>query len=314
MATGLFVGLITLDFIYLTPTLPDCNQKIVALDYAIAAGGPATNAAVTFRYFANTARLMGVIGCHPISRFVLNELQTQQVIPLDLHPDHPEPPPTSSILVTAATGERAVISINATRCQASTDQIPPDALRARTLRIDGALQDRVLQNGVLQDGGLQTDHTLQADIVLIDGHQMAVGEQIAKQAHELGIPVVVDGGSWKPGFESVLAHSDYSICSANFHPPGCQTIQDTLNYLKSLGVANIAITRGEQPIVFLTATDAGEIPVPAIRAVDTLGAGDVFHGAFCHFILQTDFPTALRQAAGVAARACQSFGTRAWMN
>lgn len=300
MATGLFVGLITLDFIYRTPALPNSNQKIVALDYAIAAGGPATNAAVTFRYLANTARLMGVIGCHPISRFILSELQAQQIIPLDLRPEHPAPPPTSSILVTAATGERAVISINATRCQASVDQLPPNVFQ--------------IDRASWANHASQTEQTLQTDIVLIDGHQMAVGAQIAKQAQNLGTPVVVDGGSWKPDFEMVLAYANYVICSANFHPPGCQTIQDTLNYLRSLGVANIAITRGEQPIVFATATDTGELPVPAIQAIDTLGAGDVFHGAFCHFILQADFPTALRQAAEIAAQACQSFGTRAWMN
>jgi sugar/nucleoside kinase (ribokinase family) len=47
-----------------------------------------------------------------------------------------------------------------------------------------------------------------------------------------------------------------------------------------------------------------------IKAVDTLGAGDIFHGAFCHYILQQDFPTALSNAAKVAARSCESFGTR----
>ena len=48
---GLFVGLTTLDFIYLSEGLPQSNEKIVALDTAISTGGPATNAAVTFAYF-----------------------------------------------------------------------------------------------------------------------------------------------------------------------------------------------------------------------------------------------------------------------
>jgi sugar/nucleoside kinase (ribokinase family) len=47
--------------------------------------------------------------------------------------------------------------------------------------------------------------------------------------------------------------------------------------------------------------------------VDTLGAGDVLHGAFCHyFALEPDFEGALRQASEIATRSCQTLGTRAW--
>lgn len=285
MAKGLFVGLVTLDLIYLTTALPNRNQKLVAQDYLIAAGGPATNAAIAFQYLSNSpnsTRLMGVIGCHPVSQFVLADLRARQVEVLDLQPHYPELLPTSSILVTQATGERAVISINAKRCQASVDQLSPTALES-------------------------------VGVVLIDGHQMAVGQEIAKQANASQIPVVIDAGSWKPGFETVLAHADYVICSANFFPPACHRPTEVLHYLQDLGVANIAITQGEQPILFASASESGERPVPVINAVDTLGAGDVFHGAFCHFILKTHFLDALDQAANIAARACQSFGTRAWM-
>ena len=123
----------------------------------------------------------------------------------------------------------------------------------------------------------------------------------------------MDGGSWKPGFEAVLRHADYAICSANFLPPSCQTQADLVYYLQGLGIPQIAITQGEQPIRYWTASEQGELAVPTIQAVDTLGAGDIFHGAFCYFILQSSFPEALHQAAQVAASACESFGTRAWM-
>jgi sugar/nucleoside kinase (ribokinase family) len=151
---------------------------------------------------------------------------------------------------------------------------------------------------------------------------MAVGQAIAERAKAQGIPVVVDAGSWKPGFEQVLAQTDYAICSANFRPPtSCETKScetDILNYLQALGVPRIAITNGEQPITWLSQSKAGTIEtgklaVPQINPVDTVGAGDVFHGAFCHFILQMCFQEALSQAAKIAARACESFGTRKWM-
>ena len=46
--TGLFIGMSALDCIYLTENMPNKNQKIVSLEQLICAGGPATNAAITF--------------------------------------------------------------------------------------------------------------------------------------------------------------------------------------------------------------------------------------------------------------------------
>jgi sugar/nucleoside kinase (ribokinase family) len=286
--TGLFIGLITLDLTYLTAQLPSPNQKQVALDYTIAAGGPATNAAIAFSHFQHTANLLGVVGCHPLSQFVHTELEQWQVHVFDLNPQQTTPLPTSSILVTQSTGERAVISLNAVRSQATIDQIPVN---------------------VLQD----------VAIVLIDGHQMDIGSAIAQQAKASNILVVVDGGSWKPGFESILQYADYAICSANFHPPqvSSSSASDIFDYLTSLGIKHSAITNGSAPIEYCQNVDQnddrGEILVPQIQAVDTLGAGDIFHGAFCHYILHLDFVSALTAAAEVASLACTSFGTRQWL-
>ncbi len=278
---GLFIGLTTLDLIYQSTVLPEPNQKLVASDYTISAGGPATNAAVAFSDLGNQATVLSSIGCHPIAHLILTDLQQWGVNTIDLTPDRSKPPPVSSIIVTE-TGDRAVISINAVKTQAVPSQIPTEIL-----------------TGV--------------DIVLIDGHQMAVGRTLVQQAKNQGIPVAIDGGSWKPDFETVLPFVDYAICSANFHPPGCQTNQDAIAYLQHHSVSQIAITQGEQPIEYWCQKQAGQVSVPRVRAIDTLGAGDIFHGAFCHFILQMPFVEALAEAAQVAARSCQSFGTRQWM-
>jgi len=279
---GLFVGLTTLDLIYRAAAPPTANQKVVASEATIAAGGPATNAAVTFSHLGNQATVLSVLGQHTMARLIQADLCACSVELVDLEPGRSLPPPISSIIVTEASGERAVISINAAKSQAVPDHIPANCLEG-------------------------------VDVVLIDGHQMAVARAIAQQAKTLGIPVVVDAGSWKPGFETVLSWVDYAICSANFHPPGCTTDADVAAYLQSLGITHIAITHGEQPIAVWHVSTAATLPVPSISAVDTLGAGDIFHGAFCHFILQSPFAEALAQAAEVAAYACQFFGTRQWL-
>lgn len=280
MSTGLFIGLTTLDVIYLTEQVPEPNQKVVALDYAVAAGGPVTNAAVAFAHLGNTVTLVTVLGQHPIARLIHQDLQACGVTIADLMPNRLDPPTISSILVNQATGERAVVARNAVDRQARPDQLPNPDL-----------------SGI--------------DIILIDGHQMAVSQAICQGAD--GIPIVIDAGSWKPGFEAVLPYADYVICSANFRPPGCQTSDDVFAYLHKLAVPYTAVTNGADPIQFSTNELSGSIPVPAVTVVDTLAAGDIFHGAFCHYILRADFITALQKAATIASAACTSFGTRQWL-
>ena len=279
---GLFVGLVTLDLIYLADSAPKNNQKIVATDYTLAAGGPATNAAVTFSYLGNQTQVLGVLGSHPMTQLIRGDLANYQVAIADLQPTIITAPPVSSIIITQATGERAVVSINAAKTQANSASIPPD---------------------ILQD----------IDIVLIDGHQMAVSLSLAEMAKAKNIPIVIDGGSWKPGFEQILPFVDYALCSANFHPPNCHTEAEVFAYLSAFNIPHIAITHGEKPIAYLSSTQIGAVNVPQIQPIDTLGAGDIFHGAFCNYILQASFTDALAQAAKIATDSCQFFGTRRWM-
>ncbi len=279
---GLFVGLVTLDLIYLTESPPKNNQKLVADDYIVAAGGPVTNAAVAFSYLRNHAKLLGVVGCHPMTQLIKSDLANYQIEIIDFKPTTENPPPVSSIVVSKGTGERAVISINAVKTQADRKSISPD----------------ILQN---------------INIVLIDGHQMELGCAIAEQAKAENIPVVIDGGSWKAGFEELLPFVDYAICSANFYPPNCNNSEEVFTYLNQMGIPHIAITHGEKPIQYLSENEINLLDVPKIKSIDTLGAGDIFHGAFCNYVLQETFSTALEQAAKIAALSCQYFGSRCWM-
>lgn len=280
---GLFVGLMTLDLIYLIQDFPSKNQKIVASDYTVAAGGPATNAAVTFQVLGNQSTLMGGLGTHPLSQLIRADLSQQGLDIVDLDQNRFEPPPVSSILVSQGTGDRSVVSINATKSQIS----------------DASNLSEILPN---------------IDIILIDGHQIQISQALVEQAKTYQIPIVLDGGSWKPGLEMILPFVDYAICSANFHPPNCQTSEDVFAYLQSMNIPYIAITHGEQPIQYSTPVTDGIIPIPTIQAVDTLGAGDIFHGAFCHFMFDDPFTEALAKAAEIAAQSCLYFGTRQWIN
>ena len=294
---GLFVGVTTLDCLYQADHPPSANEKVTATKSLMVAGGPATNAAVAFAQLSrrNRATLASVIGSHPLTGLITEDLLTQGVTLADLDPQRLAPPPVSSIVVSAATGERAVVSRSA--------------------------EDAKIAAGIFSADSLD-----KVDIVLIDGHQMAVGAEVAQWAKANQIPVVVDAGSWKPGFETVLALADAVVASANFFPPGCETAAEVMRWVRSLysktngpktnstkaDSSQIAITRGAAPILYQTGDTISELEVPQIRAVDTLGAGDIFHGALCHFYLTHPFEAALLKASRTASMACQYWGTRDW--
>ncbi|MDG4858756.1 PfkB family carbohydrate kinase [Streptomyces sp. T-3] len=285
---GLFVGLCTLDVIQLVDHVPASNEKIVATRQTVAAGGPAANAAATFSHLGGDATLLTGLGRHALTAGITGDLEGLGVRIVDLSPHRVEPPAVSSILVTAATGDRAVASVNAIGAKLEA----PSAFSA------------------LLDG---------SDVVEFDGHHMDLAIRVAKEAWSADILTVFDGGSWKPGTEQLLPFVDVALCSANFHPPGTTSPQDVLEYLRAAGVQWAAISHGPDPIEWTGTDGSGSTEVPRAEVMDTLGAGDILHGALAYHLSGTRHPSAaglqaaLRQAVSVASRACAALGTRTWM-
>jgi sugar/nucleoside kinase (ribokinase family) len=143
---------------------------------------------------------------------------------------------------------------------------------------------------------------------------MQAGQAWSRAARARKIPVVMDGGSWKAGSEELLRSVDTAICSADFMPPGCSTADEVFACLKAWGVTNIAITKGPEPVRFLSGESSGLVSVPQVQCVDSMGAGDIFHGAFCYYASTGHgFVEALGLAAGVASDSCRFRGPREWM-
>ena len=113
----------------------------------------------------------------------------------------------------------------------------------------------------------------------------------------------------------LLPSIDIAICSDDYRPPGCRDNDDTLEFLAGQGIRQVAITRGAAPIIYVDNRKRGKIPIERIRAIDTLGAGDIFHGAFCYYACQMgrSFRDSLAFAARVATVSCLHLGSRSWM-
>ena len=280
---GVFVGAATLDLHYLVPETRTRDSKGPALGFGMYAGGPAANAAVTFAHLGGAARLWAEVGSHPLGRIIAAELAARGVDLVDLTADSDALPMVSSIFSFVESSDRMSVS------------------------------SHYLDNGVAESlpGPLPEG----AAILLVDGFLRKPCLDAASRGAAQGIPVVLDAGSWKPVMEDLLPMLDVAVCSADFHPPGTSTHDEALDYLQQRGVARVAVTRGAAPILYRDGADIGLVPIAAGPVVDTLGAGDVLHGALCWFLAAGQpFGTALTEAAAVATRSCRSFGTRAWMD
>ena len=281
MTQGVFVGLSTIDIVYSVDEFSSGNVKITANTQDVFVGGPATNASIAFASLGGRASLVTAVGCHSLTHVIKDELKLNAIRLVDLNPAFDSVPVISSVSVDRG-GNRNVVSANGTRIVT-----PPAA-------IDTSLLE-------------------QAGIVLVDGHYMQACQAWAKAMRDRKNPVVFDGGSWKDGTDELLKDVSIAICSADFRPPGCASKDDVIQSLRNSGVANIAITDGAEPIHFLSGSSSGTLRIPEVEVVDTMGAGDVFHGAFCFFALNgRGFVEALAEAAAIAAESCRFHGTREW--
>jgi sugar/nucleoside kinase (ribokinase family) len=283
MTQGIFVGLSTIDVVYCVEQFPSANTKVAAQSQSVFVGGPATNAAISFSHLGGKAALVTVVGRHPLANVIRDELQRYSAQLVDLNAQFDAEPAISSVFVDGD-GNRNVVSANATRIP-----VPP-------AQVDRSLIE-------------------QARVILVDGHSTQACQAWAGAAKARGTPVVLDGGSWKDGSEELLKRVHTAICSADFLPPGCSSKDEVIQYLQKCGVANIAITDGANAIQFVSGPSSGTLSVPQVEAVDTMGAGDILHGAYCYFVSSgRGFIESLAEAAKIAAESCRYPGTREWMN
>jgi sulfofructose kinase len=287
-------GLVTLDVVQVVDALPGPDEKVVARSLAATFGGPAANAAATAVALGVPTTLVTAVGHGPLAAVVRSELEASGVALVDAADGaagHAQPA-VSTVLVTRATGERAVVSTNASGF---------DDLADAPLVVPGRAADLL-------------DALGPGDVLLLDGHHPGLALRVARRARERGCVVVLDGGSWKPDAPAMIGLCDAVVVSADFRPPGVAT-DDVLDVVAALGPRLVARTRGPLPVEVLDAGERYEVAVPRPGAVvDTLGAGDVVHGAFAAAVARgSSWRLALEDAVRVASRSVEHAGARGWI-
>lgn len=265
MARVLCVGSAVVDFVFRLDTLPTRPEKLRALDARIVGGGCAANAAVAVARLGGEAWLAGRLGCDQIGRMVVAGVEAEGV-DCSLVRLTPGARSGFSSVHVDADGERQVTSFRGEGLDDSPDLI------AGAPRLDAVLADTRWTPGNL------------AALTL---------------ARARGIPGVLDAEApIDPSLMPAASHVAFSrqgLASVAAGPPG--------DALAALDLAVWACVTDGADGVHLRG--GPHIPAPRIVAVDTLGAGDVWHGAFALRLAEgAEELDAIRFANAAAALKC----------
>ena len=274
----LCVGTAAYDLIFAVDAHPGADEKRAAGDLARCGGGPAANAALTISRLGRTVAFAGYLGHDPFGDENLEDLIAAGVR-TDWVLRGPLPTPLSAVIV-KPDGQRSLVYYRAT-----SGFLPPDSI----------------------DLG-----QVSPELILFDGHEPHVSIPLADEARDRGIPIILDAGSVRQGTVELAGRCNHLVCALKFalDYTGLDDEDEALDRLCRLAPA-VVITLGNRGLIWGKGRKRGRQPAFAVNAVDTTGAGDIFHGAYAAALIQgRKWPDVLRYASAAAALCCTKMGAR----
>ncbi len=280
------VGLNATDTLILLPHFPAYAGKEPFRKEILSPGGQVASAMVSCARLGLRVKYIGTCGDDERGRIQMESLQSSGIDISDVRVRENCPNQTAYILIDETTGERTVLWQRKDCLRLTPDDIRPEMITS-------------------------------ARLLHIDGHDTAAVAKAASIARASGIPVTVDVDTVYHGFESVLPNVDYLVTSSEF-PARWTSVSDPFQALEKIqntyGMKVAAMTLGAHGA--LARMDGRYFYSPAfvVNCVDTTGAGDIFHGAFCYGVLQ-GWPMGdiLTFSNALAALNCTALGARGRM-
>jgi len=277
----LCAGIAVLDEVFRVRTLPPPDGKVEASDFITIGGGCAANAAVAIVRLGGAVSLAAPLGGpeDTIGDRVIRGLEAQGV----------DCGPCVRVL-----GARTPVSA-----------IFVDERGDRTI---ATYRDHRLNVVVPHDPG---QLVAGVDGVLVDNRFAEFVEPLCSAAMARGIPVVIDADRPTVDSHPLFRIATHVIFSGECLRATARTddLAAGLAHMAQFTGAFLAVTDGPRPVRWRDGSAPRETPAFAIEAIDTLGAGDVFHGAFTLALLEgRQIESALRFAAAAAGLKCTKFG------
>jgi sugar/nucleoside kinase (ribokinase family) len=248
---ALFIGHSYIDVTMRADAMPVGDQKAVARDYAVSFGGNAVTAAFACAKLGHPVDLLTTLAPDWLGHMFMDMAHTYGV---RLHPRKVARSSLSFILPND--GKRAI-------------------LRAR--------DETFLQSFPRLD--IST-----AQLVHLDAHIADAALHYARAAREKGVLVSLDGGARRPCIEELTNFVDVAVVAEQLCEQMSLSDLDMLAWLKGKGCRIGGVTQGEKGMLWYDENgDISRLPsldVPREKIIDTSGAGDVFHGAYCASFLE----------------------------
>ena len=276
------MGLNSVDFLTVVPQFPEFNSKMRIRQFSKQGGGQVVTALVALSRWGVKTKYIGKVGGDDLGSFSLDSIRQEGV---DVSSVRIEPEATNQfavILVDGISGERTI------------------------------LWDRD-ERLMYREGELRKEEICSGKILHLDGHDIRAAIQCARWAKEEGIPTVIDIDKVEPLTGELIQEIDFVITSSRFPTlmTGIQDREKALIELQKHTNGFLCSTLGAEGAMALVNGEIFYVEGFNIKAVDTTGAGDVFHAGFIYGLLQNwEIEDILRFANVAAALKCLDLGGR----
>ena len=277
MKRVLVTGVSVVDFIFQIDEIPKYFEKYRAKDASISGGGVAANAAVAISRLEGSSTLVSRLGKDDIGRIIENGLSEEGVNIKNIKFFNGHKSSFSSVFINND-GERQVMNYRDT-------SLPKDALWINDINV----HDAYLADTRWNEGALET----------------------LKIARKFNCPGVLDAEETVSlDMIKIASHVAFSLRGLKTFTKEGKLI-DALREVKKITSGWICVTDGENGVFFLDGHKLVNIPVQKVDVKDTLGAGDVWHGAFALGLAEGKSEIeAVKLANSAATLKCKNFGGR----
>jgi sugar/nucleoside kinase (ribokinase family) len=279
----LCAGIIVLDEVFQVERFPQADGKARAHGFFAVNGGCAANAAVAIARLGGRAALAGPLGGPAGGDLygdrVLAALAVEQVDCTGCQRLADVPTALSAIFIDAH-GNRMIVTYRDDRLSAATPDDP---------------------------AGLVTS----TDAVLADNRFPEFVRPVCVAARARGLAVVLDADRPTDVSDELFRIATHVVFSSEClrGTTGVDDLGEALGRIAGTTQAFLAVTDGPRDVIWRDGHRLRRSPVFEINAIDTLGAGDVFHGAFTLALAEgRDIDAAMRFAAAAAGLKCSRPG------
>ena len=277
------IGASVYDTLMVTSSYPAEDTKMQASKTIIQGGGPCATALVTASKLGVSSEYMGILGNDTFGRFMLDDFKKYKV-------------GTDNIII-----KNGYISFHS----------------FVILNLQNSSRTCIWNKGTVPELQAEEINTLvikNAKVLHLDGHHLTAAIKAASIAREYGVKVSLDAGGAYPGIEKLLPLVDFLIPSAEFarKVTGQEDVRKAASFLFGLYEPEVLIvTQGSKGGLIYDGKDYSSYRVFEVDAVDTNGAGDVFHGAFiAAYVRGMNIKEAVDFASAAAAIKCTKIGAR----